>query len=358
MRFLQRNWISVALAASVLGMIVTGLIAYATPYSELNMGLHVGFAMLFLLGFIFHMRHNFATLGGYFRRKPRALWLLSIGIVLGVVLSVVLQLPPLYPAVAYGKSLRGQVEVAMDELAVIQTSPGTTGADLEIFIHPGAHYVSEPLPIFLGLTFRTVPQIAIWAEDERGNYLETLYITGKAATAAWLTFNPFSDAVVRRPEALPRWSHQRGVRTPDDQLMPTAEHPLPDAITAATPLSSHMVRTRLPAGHSKIRLMLEINRSFDFNEHWHRQAFPDDPIYTSNGSSGQPALIYAAELDLSGDKADWQPLPFKLVGHAHHSGQDGRIYADMEGFTTALELIDWAMVRVLPPSGGTATTAR
>ena len=39
----------------------------------------------------------------------------------------------------------------------------------------------------------------------------------------------------------------------------------------------------------------------------------------------------------------------RLVGRGHHSGQDGEIYADLSGITTARDLVARALVFIEPP---------
>ncbi|MGI9345388.1 MAG: hypothetical protein ACR2PW_03895 [Gammaproteobacteria bacterium] len=355
--YIQRNWVSVLLMASVAGVICTGMIGFSTPYSELNMGIHVVFALLFLIALGLHLRFNFGSLKGYLMRKPLPMFSLVLGVVVVACLSVLLQLPPLYAFVELGQTLRSQAEVATDEMQIIKTEPSIggnvlQGRQLELLFFPGEGYVSEPIKVFPGLSFRTVPQIAVWLEDQQGNYLTTLYATGKASNAGWQTLS-FSSEEIARPEALPRWAHQRNVMNASGMLMPTATQPLLDAITAATPLSSHLIVSRLPANYSSVRVMLEINRSFDFNEYWHPDAFPDDEVYSGPGNSGQPALVYQAVLDLTDAVpgtagVSQQYVPFELIGHSHRSGKNGEIYTDLSGFTTARKMLDWALIKVLP----------
>jgi hypothetical protein len=79
-----------------------------------------------------------------------------------------------------------------------------------------------------------------------------------------------------------------------------------------------------------------VNRSYDFNAYWHPERFPEDPVYSGSGSSGQPSLVYAATLPQG--EADRYVL-LKPVGRGHHSGAHGELIADFEGMDTALELL-------------------
>lgn len=57
------------------------------------------------------------------------------------------------------------------------------------------------------------PLFAIWIEDLKGNYIETLYIS-RVILSSTFSFGKKVDGnwkagIVRRPEALPYWSHKR-----------------------------------------------------------------------------------------------------------------------------------------------------
>lgn len=338
-----RGWASALLAGAFLGLAVTGGIAWANPWSEPVAALHTIFALAFGIALMLHMRGNFATLGSYFRRRPVALGLaLGLG-GLFILLSGALGLPPLYGVFDTGVALRGQADVRSGEWTLVEVGSGKDSAlDISLTLAAGPHYVSQEVELPGGFTIRTVPQAVVWLEDMEGNFLETLYATGKVATGAFQRTDFWNEAP-RRPESLPVWSHARGKSYADGLYVPTTDAPLPDGITAATPWGSYEVR----AGHTDrsrpLRVRLEINRSFDYNEHWHPQRFPEDPVYTGGGNSGQPSLVYEAIYDPA--QGAPRTLLMRPVGHGHHSGQDGRIYPDLSGFDSALQLLDWALVR-------------
>ena len=91
--------------------------------------------------------------------------------------------------------------------------------------------------------------------------------------------------------------------------------------------------------------MLEVNASFDWNETYHENAYPDDPVYSGSGYVGQPALLYATSLV---DPREANILKMSLVGRGHHSGQDGEIYTDLSDITTARDLVERVLVFVEP----------
>ena len=202
----------------------------------------------------------------------------------------------------------------------IVSNPEGKGQELEItFLRGEAH--NHPL-------------MAIWMEDEKGNYIQTLFVAesigkgifqhGDATSGKWL------PADIRRPAALPVWSHSRGIQESDGLFVPTPENAVPDAYTGATPTISFSLDTRLdnPAT-GKFYVLFEINQTWDWNEYWTNNKYPDDNVYKT---SCQPSLIYRALIDPNDDVNE---TTMELIGRGHHSGKDGKIYDDLETITTA-----------------------
>lgn len=108
--------------------------------------------------------------------------------------------------------------------------------DLKISIEKGEEWLHD-FPLFLGISKKNPPQIAIWAEDMDGHYLSTIYVTHKIATQSWLV-----SGGNRRKESLPHWCYQRGVQYEDGLYLPTKESPLTDGISGATPKGNFNVR--------------------------------------------------------------------------------------------------------------------
>lgn len=188
------------------------------------------------------------------------------------------------------------------------------------------------------------PLMAIWVEDTNGNYIQTLYVAeslgkgifqhGDATSGQWL------PAEIRRPAALPVWSHSRGVKETDGLFVPTPENAVADAYTGATPQISFVLNTRLDQpGPDKFYVLFEVNQTWDWNEYWTNNKYPDDPVYKT---SCQPSLIYRALVDLNDGKKEYD---MKLIGRGHHSGKDGKIYTDLETMTTALNITRSIKVR-------------
>ncbi|MGA1217424.1 MAG: hypothetical protein ACO3VD_05545 [Pseudomonadales bacterium] len=330
-----RSTVSLALAALFTGLSITGVLAYLRPYSLFIAGFHTLLGLTLLLAFGWHLKNNWLPLRTYLRQRRRALLALSLPIVLA--LGVSAELPPMSTVLETGANLRRSAGLEETALTVINTHlPGTEGQALRLQVRAGPHYESPPQPLFMGLSYTSIPQVAVWVEDLEGRFIATLYVTQKLATAGFLSTDPFSNEILRRPEALPVWAGRRGVRYEDGLSVPLGEDEALDGLTAPTPTGHFDLASVVPSAEGPLRIFLEVNRSYDFNAYWHPERFPEDPVYSGSGSSGQPSLVYAATLAQGG--ADRYVL-LKPVGRGHHSGAHGELITDFEGMDTALELL-------------------
>src|SRR6056297_2671547 len=189
------------------------------------------------------------------------------------------------------------------------------------------------------------PLMAVWIEDSAGNYIQTLYVAESIAKGIFhygeIRDNRWINGEKRRPAALPYWGHKRGIRAADGYYIPTPEQPLADAYSGATPTSGFFLKTKadsvLPAQFS---ILLEINQSWDWNKFWTNNKYPEDEHYKT---SAQPAVIYAADIDLHTAKELYEMKP---IGHSHYSGKDGNLYPDLSTLTTALQIADKIRVKI------------
>lgn len=338
----NRAVVSIFMVFGFATILITGLLSYGLRYNSLLSAVHTVFGLTFVIVGVFHLKNNLTPIINYFR-QPKAKPYVWIGTLMAPVIIIGLSagLPPFQSIVDLGYAIKELKPIERQLSETIYTRYQYQGKDLSIDIKAGEHY-SGPGAKVLGVTITGIPQMALWVEDKQGNYLETLYVTKKASDSSYIQ-SLFGGEGARRPEALPHWSYARGIKSDDGLMMPTSANPIADAITGATPISSFELRTNTQADED-IVVKFEINRSFDFNEIYHRDAFPDDPIYSGTGSSAQPSLIYAAMVNLKDD----QPYYFmRLIGRGHHSGKNGEIYKDLSGITTAKEMVSRIIVEVL-----------
>jgi len=139
-----------------------------------------------------------------------------------------------------------------------------------------------------------------------------------------------------RVDALPIWSHKRGVQYTDGMYVPTKEDPLPDAITGVTFVDNFMLLSSMD-GDSKFKLRIELNVAFDDNEYYSEDDFP------GTGQLGQPSILFGAEINMNDNKGYYL---LNLIGRGHHSGQNGLLYEDLSSLTTALEIVERIVVGV------------
>lgn len=203
--------------------------------------------------------------------------------------------------------------------------------DVKVSIEQGDEWLHD-FPLFWGISKKNPPQIAIWLEDTQGHYLSTVYATHKIATQSWL-----SAGGNRRKEALPCWCYARGVKYEDGLYLPTKSKPLTDGLSGATPRGSFNVKLKPSSALQKFVVKVEINHSTDFNEYYPKSAKEGDANYSGGKEgSGQPALVYAANIDLSSGQKTFEA---NLIGHSSPDGTSGEIYKDLSGLTTALHIV-------------------
>lgn len=189
------------------------------------------------------------------------------------------------------------------------------------------------------------PLFAIWLADEQGKFIQTLYLSqsvgkgkfehGSRGTGKWLA------GEIQRPAALPFWAHQRGIKNEFGTFLPSPKYPEVDAYTGATPHASFTlnVKTEKPL-RGKYKVLLEVNQTWDWNEFWTNDKFPDDKEYKT---SSQPALVYVADIDSNTPAIE---IVMKPMGHSHYSGKDGSINTNLSTITTALKIAKKITVKV------------
>lgn len=208
----------------------------------------------------------------------------------------------------------------------------------KITIEPGETWLHD-YPLFLGIKKKNPPQLAVWLEDTEGNYLATVYATYKIATQSWQSAHGN-----RRKEALPHWCHARGVVYDDGLYVPTKEHPLTDGLTGATPRSGFDIKLTLGNVPTRFVVKIELNHSTDFNAFYPESASVNEAGYSGGKEgSGQPAVVYAADVDLSAGIETFEAV---LIGHSSADGSSGELDTDISGLTTALHIVKRITVEV------------
>jgi len=189
------------------------------------------------------------------------------------------------------------------------------------------------------------PLFAIWLADEKGNYIQTLYVSESIGKGVFKRANrntgKWKPGEIQRPAALPYWAHQRGVKNEFGTFNPTPRQPVVDAYTGATPAASFILhaKTEKPL-KGKYKVMMELNQSWDWNEYWTNDKFPNDKEYKT---SSQPALVYSVDIDSDNTNAVYELKP---IGHSHYAGSDGSLNKDLSTLTTALKIAKKITVKI------------
>ncbi|KZN47276.1 hypothetical protein [Pseudoalteromonas luteoviolacea] len=370
--FQSRSFIGVILFCALLIMLVTSLIMFSKQHNALIALMHTLVGLLMLLILVWHLIKNIRPLKQYLNPFEKhsgrfsLAWPLALCVVGYVGLAPVFQLPPAIEVYRFGQTLKAADKAEGDaEIKYVQREvkdSKNTGQRITIELKKG--------PYFLW------PQYALWVESLSGEFIQPLYVTEKLATNqftnkvtkkdpdqvfnthlltgegpnAWDVLEgeeePASKNKRMRPESLPVFLHQLSMRAENGVLVPDNDSLTIDGFSGATMTDNFIYTTQLQAPLKGLhRVRLEVNHSFDFNEYYSSDRFMDDTIYSGDGYSAQPSVIYEAIIDFGAQHNKVLEV-MTLVGHGHHSGRDGNIYADVSKLTSALELVDRVIVSV------------
>ena len=175
------------------------------------------------------------------------------------------------------------------------------------------------------------PTFALWIENLEGDYIKTIYVT-KSYASGIFGHELVGDSIWKKtpgpsfqPAALPYWSYKKGL-IDGEHLIPTPEHPFVDAYTGATPEQNFELKTSTNLDN-KFKILLEVNQSWDWNEYWTNDKFPESKAYSY---SAQPSLIYEVEINNEHEVFYMNP-----VGHSDPKGENGKLYSNISTLTTA-----------------------
>lgn len=367
-----RAFITLSIFLTFSVMMVTSVLMFINRHSDATAMLHtvLGFSILVLA--LWHMKNNFGPLVRYFKNRRskagRLNWALPVATIMSTatVLLSLIQFGPFMALYEWGNILRTSdigKEAIQSKITYIQIDNSTAealGAGITIDFRKGSHF--------------TWPQYAIWLETMEGEFVQPLFITSKLANNNFvnkvskknagqvLTSNPFTseeldfrdvfDFIVEpaskrqrlRPESLPVFLHQLGLISEEGVRVPTKKDVIADSYTGATILDNFLYTSKTDAElHGEYRLRFEINQSFDFNAYYSSDRFPNDAIYSGNGYSAQPSVIYEAIIDFCDQQRFYV---MSAIGHGHHSGKNGGLYPNLDQLSTALDVVDRIIVEV------------
>lgn len=175
--------------------------------------------------------------------------------------------------------------------------------------------------------------MAVWIEDTDGRYLST-----------GLRYPQILHAVVGRVGRQPAQGESAALVSCAGRalcrrtVLPTKRDPLADGISGATPRESYELKVTPQGGLRRFIVKFEVNHSTDFNEFYSESAREGDPGWSGGKEgSGQPALVYAADVDLDSGDGVFAAAP---VGHGSPDGSDGSLSPDLSTLTSALHILE------------------
>lgn len=167
------------------------------------------------------------------------------------------------------------------------------------------------------------PQFALWIQNENGKFSQTIFATKKASNKKWI-FAPKDG----RPESLPVWYNScktSSILESENEI---------DAVTSATPKGSFEIARKIQlAEGEKYFVFAEVNKSFDYNEFYPKDADKNSTEYS--GVNGQPSAVYRAELSFENPDAE-----LELFGTGSLDGKSGLVEDKTETLTTAKSLVE------------------
>lgn len=208
-----------------------------------------------------------------------------------------------------------------DSETVIQLKKEAAGTEIRISVEKGEEWAHiqgiGPFRVWV------YPQMVLWAEDSDGNYIETLYISDADGKYNRHAGKQKMGAEFFR-QCFPVWA---SAFTGSGGSLPSKEAPFPDSLTSATAQSSFRLDTRLESFDGPMRLYGEINKSGDNNGTYHEG---------NNDWAGQPSIIYSVEIPSAPAPG---VFPMRPVGHGGLIADAPRIYGDLSGIDSALEIV-------------------
>jgi hypothetical protein len=337
---MSRRFGSLLAGLSVVVAGTSGILSFVLPYTPRLSGVHTLAGFAFLIAAAIHIAHNARTWLSYLRAQRRALPsapFLVASLLTGAVLAAAyVRVRPAAALLAWGDARRDTGVQKPTTYQTIQLNLEGHGPLLTLDVKAGPWFqFTEPT-----FGFHITPQLAAWTEDEGGRFLETLYVTRDEGRSGYDEGDE-RHTLSPRPAALPVWAHRIGVTSSDSPLQ--ARHPpVPDVVSSASPTDNTYLVARTQEAPAGFFVYLEVNSSFDYNDYYRRDSFPDEVAYSNGGNPAQPSVVYRAWVDPRTTRF----VVMSAVGHGHHAGADGRIDPDLSHLTTALQIIDRIVIEV------------
>lgn len=325
---------------SLLVVGVSGVLSFVTAYTQRLAGVHTIAGFSFLAAAVIHVAHNASTWLKYVRGRrrwwPSGVFVVAFAVTAALLAASYRGVRPVLALLGWGAKLRdtGVPPKATYDKLVLDVSGQGPLVSLDVKAGPFFRF-TEPT-----YGWEITPQMAVWTEDEQGHFLETLYVSRDEGRAGYDEGDE-KHTLSPRPAALPVWSHAFGIQHGATPLL-DRHAPAPDVVSAASPTDNVYIEGRAHHASGRFAVLLELNSSFDYNDYYRRDSFPDEIAYSDGGNPAQPSVVYRAWVE-PGSTHFALMTP---IGHGHHAGADGRVDPDLSHLTTALAIVDRVVVEV------------
>lgn len=323
----MRHIVNFGLLFAFVTLAVTGAMAFWWPFSIVTTRVHVifGTATAVLVGLHLASRLPYfrkqavGGRGAVLSRAKLAFIVVAWG---GIVVAAIMALPP-------STWLMDQTYEARNSAQIVRSSSLTGFGELSSHRKLIARKTNNPdaheLSVYVSFRdhVKDIPAIAVWAETSAGTMIETLHLEQELAFADTVDWH---GALTQRNHILPIWRNRYTAISgigPDGKV---------DAVTGATDTHSFALDKYLvPGKDNKFIICVEVNLPADANDKW-----PDPQI-------GQPSLLYTALIKI--DEAERYAV-LELTGHGGGAENNGNIQYDLDGITTAKDLVDMLLVKL------------
>lgn len=185
-------------------------------------------------------------------------------------------------------------------------------------------------------SFGESPTFAIWLEDPASGFSKTVFATRRAAEGDW-------EGKAEVPVALPMWFEVSQLENAGDPPSGSKQAATLDASSGATPEPGYFIHRVGASTGSKWILWMEVNLAGDFNESY--KEYNEELHQEDEYKSGQPALLYRAELEVT---RDFKVEP-ELVGMTVLDEVSRAQIETAQGITTAAQILDEITISVARP---------
>ena len=350
----MRHYVNFTLLLAFTTLVVSALLRFFEPFSLATTRIHIVFGTLVLLLVGLHLASRLDYFSKMLRSgkssspsKPAAtrLILLPLLTVLYGLTACVLDWWPVPQLLSLGYEARNRAVIFRpesgtavrrldgDKFQLKRQAPEDSSVLVEIEWAPD---------VDLGARFPTRfsdarPQIAVWAESSGGALIETFFVSEESAYSESFEWE---GETRRRVDLLPVWRHQFTLAS---GVEPSGKI---DSFSASTPEHSFSVENYLKEDGSGFYVCVELNFPGDSNDFFNSDQPSESEGYTYPGV-GQPSVYFSAYIEPDTSKSYYI---MNYVGHGGGSTQpSGDVYFDSSNITTARELIEKVLVRVIRP---------